>query len=156
MDMLQLIYLRSKTNIIFIKKILSIFVIPYLKLHGSYIGSGAQFKGMATFPHGITGVFISGGAKLGKDCVIFHQVTIGSNTLKDSSRYGSPTIGDNVYIGAGAKIIGAVKIGNNCRIGANCVVVKDVPDNATVVSQPVRIIMSEKERLCNTFQKFNK
>src|SRR5699024_11656176 len=93
------------------------------------------------FPHGITGIFISQGAKIGKDAVIFQQVTIGSNTLKGSKSYGAPVIGDNCYIGAGAKIIGGIKIGDNVRIGANAVVVKDVPDNAVVVNQPGRVII---------------
>ena len=53
---------------------------------------------------------------------------------------GYPTIGDNVYIGPGAKIVGAVKVGNNVAIGANCVVTKDVPDNAVVVGVPGKII----------------
>lgn len=126
---------------------------PYLTFKGSYIGSGARFASTPTFPHGVTGIFISSGAVIGKDCVIFHQVTIGSNTLEDSSKKGSPTIGDNVYIGAGAKIIGCIRIGNNCRIGANCVVVKDVPDNTTVVSQPARYIIKDNPPT-NVFTKF--
>ena len=148
-----LIFLRNSTSSSFVKKLLSIICIPYLNFKGSYIGSGAKVANRISFPHGITGVFISGGAKIGKNCVIFHQVTIGSNTLKNSPRYGAPTIGDNVYIGAGAKIIGNVTIGNNCRIGANCVVAKDIPANCTVISQPARVIMREEEQ-CNTFQIF--
>lgn len=99
-----------------------------------------------TTPHGLFGIYISFGSKLGKKCVILNNVTIGSNTLKDSKGYGAPTIGNNVYIGAGAKIIGNVKIGNNVRIGANCVVVNDVPNNSTVVLQPSRIIKNKKKR----------
>ena len=100
-----------------------------------------QIDGMPTFPHGLTGIFISNGAKIGKNCVIFHQVTIGSNTLPDSRGKGAPVIGDNVFIGCGAKIIGNVRIGNNVRIGANCVVTQDIPDNATVVLEKPRIIV---------------
>ena len=92
-----------------------------LKYYGSYIGPTAKFESEPCFPHGIIGVFISGGSTIGKNCVIFQQVTIGSNALKGSPGYGAPVIGDNCYIGAGAKIIGNVKIGNNCRIGANAV-----------------------------------
>ena len=83
-------------------------------------------------PHDFYGIFISGAAKVGKGCIIFQGVTIGSNTLLDSKSAGAPTIGDNAYIGAGAKIIGNVKIGNNVRIGAGCTVTRDVPDNSTV------------------------
>lgn len=148
-----LIYLRNKTSSRFVKKLLGIICTPYLNLKGSYIGSGARFANPPIYPHGITGIFISSGAKIGKNVVIFHQVTIGSNTLKGSKRGGAPTIGDNVYIGAGSKIIGNITIGNNCRIGANAVVVKDIPENSTVISQPVRVIIRE-ETQCNTFQTF--
>ena len=100
-------------------------------------------------PHGLNGIFISDGATIGKNCVIFHQVTIGSNTLEDSKGRGAPTIGDNVYIGAGAKIIGRVKIGNNVRIGANCVVVENIPDNCVVVLNKPRIL--QKSNIINKF-----
>lgn len=108
------------------------------------IALGAEFASVPVFPHGVTGIFVSEGAKIGKDCVIFHQVTIGSNMLPGSPGHGSPTLGDNVYIGCGAKIIGSVKIGNNVRIGANCVVTRDVPDNATVVLEKPRVIVREE------------
>ena len=96
-----------------------------------------------TFPHGFFGIFISCGAKIGANCTIFQQVTIGSNTLPNTKNPGAPVIGDNVYIGAGAKIIGGVTIGNNVRIGANCVVTHDIPDNATVVLPAPRVIQRE-------------
>lgn len=101
-------------------------------------------------PHGLAGIFISYGAKIGTGCTIFHQVTIGANTLPDSRGQGAPTIGENVYIGAGAKIIGSVTIGNNVRIGANAVVAFDVPDNATVVQESPRVILRDEPR-DNTF-----
>ena len=72
--------------------------------------------------HNLNGIVIAAGAIIGKNCFLSHQVTIGRN------RGGAPTIGDNVYIGPGAKIFGAIHIGNNVRIGANCVVLEDVPD----------------------------
>lgn len=99
-----------------------------------------------TTPHGLFGIYISFGASIGRNCVIFNNVTIGSNTLKDSKGFGAPTIGNNVYIGAGAKIIGNVKIGDNVRIGANCVVTDDIPSNSTVVLPKPRIIKKEKNR----------
>lgn len=113
--------------------------------NGSYIGNPMLFKTKPIFPHGICGIFISGAAKVGEECIIFQQVTIGSNYLPGSSNIGAPTIGDNVYIGAGAKIIGGVHIGNNCRIGANAVVFQNVPDNCTVVCERPRVIPSERE-----------
>jgi len=111
---------------------------------GSYIGEGASFAGPPVFPHGLHGIFISGGASIGKNCVIFQQVTIGSNTLPDSKGKGAPCIGDSCYIGAGAKIVGNVRIGNNCRIGANCVVFEDMPDNSVAVLQRPNIIKRQR------------
>lgn len=91
-------------------------------------------------PHGFRGIFISNAAKIGKGCTIFQGVTIGSNTLLDSKSAGAPTIGDNVYIGAGANIIGNVKVGNNVRIGAGCTVARNVPDNCTVAQAAPAVI----------------
>lgn len=99
----------------------------------SFLPLSKAISNKIVFPHGLSGVFISNGAIIGDGCVIFQQVTIDSNALKDSKSNGSPVIGKNCYIGAGAKIIGNVSVGNNVRIGANAVVVKDVPDNTTVV-----------------------
>lgn len=115
-----------------------------MQKHGANIPYTTQIDGVPAFPHGLYGIFISAGAKLGKGCVIFHQVTIGSNTLPSSKSWGFPTLGDNVYIGAGAKIIGNVHIGNNVRIGANCVVTTDIPDNATVVLERPRVIVKDE------------
>lgn len=117
---------------------------------GCYIGESAQIASMPIFPHNMYGVFISNMSKIGKNVVIFQQVTIGSNTLKGHKRSGAPTIGNNVYIGAGAKIIGQVTIGDNCRIGANCVVVKDMPPSTTAVAAATRFIESDHE-LQNVF-----
>jgi serine O-acetyltransferase len=75
---------------------------------------------------------------IGKNCSISQGVAIG--IAQRGERKGCPVIRDNVYIGPGAKIIGKVRVGNNVAIGANCVVVKDVPDNAVVVGIPGRII----------------
>ena len=101
-----------------------------------YFGASIPLKATVkpfTTPHAFYGIFISSLAKIGKGCTIFQHVTIGSNTLLDSKSAGAPTIGDNVYIGTGARIIGNVKVGNNVRIGAGCTVTRDVPDNCTVV-----------------------
>lgn len=119
----------------------------------SFLPLSEAISDKITFPHGLSGIFISGGAKIGDNCTIFQQVTIGSNTLNDSKTKGYPVIGKNCYIGAGAKIIGNVKVGDNVRIGANAVVVKDVPDNATVVGGRPRIIEHD-HKLDNGFVKF--
>lgn len=91
-----------------------------------------------------------GGATIGNNCVIFQQVTIGSNTLNHTRSYGAPIIGDNVYIGAGAKVVGCSVVGNNCRIGANVVVSEDIPENCTVVSEKARVIKHDS-KLDNRF-----
>ena len=101
---------------------------------GTYLNYGTYFEEPPTFPHGIRGIFVSNEAKIGKGAIIHQQVTIGGYK-------GSPTIGDNCFIGAGAKIIGPVKIGDNVKIGSNCIVVEDIPDNATVVMHKPRIIV---------------
>lgn len=112
----------------------------YMGLYGCFIGSRTKFAEIPVFPHDKYGIFISTMAEIGRGCVIFQHVTIGSNTIKDHPKYGAPIIGENVYIGAGAKIIGHVNIGDNCRIGANCVVVKDMPPNTTAVAASTRFI----------------
>lgn len=112
----------------------------YFSKYGSWIGYKSRLSGVPFFPHGLYGIFISGGAIIGRNSTIFQHVTIGSNTLKGSKRFGSPVIGDNVYIGSGAKIIGNVVIGDNCRIGANAVVYEDMPPHSVAVQSPTRII----------------
>ena len=92
---------------------------------------GAQFGSIPKLPHGLNGIIISPDAVIGKNCTIFHQVTIG-NDYRDV--HNVPTIGDNVTIYPGAKIVGKLTIGNNVEIGANAVVTKDVPDNTLVVA----------------------
>lgn len=138
--------------------IYNIYKIKYYhmsKMSGASIPLSAKFEGKPNFPHGINGVFVSMGATIGKNVTIFHQVTIGSNTLKDTKHPGSPTIGDNVYIGAGAKIIGGITIGDNSRIGANCVVVKDVKPNSTVVLGDNRVFERE-ELIDNTLLSYTR
>jgi len=117
---------------------------------GSFVGLHSQFGGKPYFPHGCRGVFISDNAVIGKDAIIFQQVTIGSNTLPDSKTPGSPVIGDGAYLGAGCKIIGGVTLGDHCRVGANAVVYQDMPPHSVAVCAATRII--QKEDLDNTFR----
>ena len=84
------------------------------------------------------GIVVNGHCEVGKNCNISHSVTLGK--ANRGSRKGYPRLGDNVYIGPGAKLIGNIKIGNNVAIGANCVVTKDIPDNAVVVGIPGKVI----------------
>lgn len=137
---------RKKKNC----KLKNRFEAAFLESQCAFIGETTEFVDIPIFPHGLHGIHISSGAKIGSNVVIFQNVTIGSNTLANSKRQGAPTIGDNVMIGAGAAIIGNVKIGNNCRIGANCIVTKDMPANTTAVIGDVRFI-SHSEPLDNAF-----
>lgn len=145
------LFFKSKSVYLSLKKnhfiILSIPFLIVCKIINRLYGAGIPFnENINKFeaPHGFYGIFISKNAELGKNCVIYQQVTIGSNSLVDSKGFGAPKIGDNVYIGAGAKIIGNVKIGNNVKIGANCVVTENVPSDCTVVLNHPRIIKRKK------------
>lgn len=122
----------------------------YMEKHAASISIDAKIDAPPILPHGVSGIFISQSAKIGKNVVIFQQVTIGANTIRTSKSYGAPAIGDNVYIGSGAKIIGGISIGDNARIGANACVVKDIPYNSIVVSPEARIIVKDT-LLDNTF-----
>lgn len=101
---------------------------------GTGLNYGAKFTTKPYLPHGPNGIIIGHDAKIGKNCVLFHQVTIAG---------GNVVIGDNVQIGAGAKILPKVHIGNHCKIGANAVVVEDMPDYSTCVLQKPRIILKK-------------
>lgn len=124
----------------------------YCDSHSSYIGIGAEFKNHPYMPHGLNGIFIADNIKVGKNAVIFQNVTIGATRTIGSKNNGVPKIGDNCYIGTGAIIIGDITIGDNVRIGANVVVNSDIPDNCVVVSGKARIIQ-KNEKLDNRFIK---
>ena len=105
---------------------------------GTDLGAGAYFAAPPILFHHLNGIIISHYARFGKNVTIFQQVTV-----TEGPNHTSATIGDNVTIGAGAKIIGAVHIGDGARIGANAVVVSDVPAYSTAVGVPARIILKE-------------
>jgi serine O-acetyltransferase len=87
------------------------------------------------------GIVINSNSQIGKNCNISQGVTLGQANRGRNKGY--PILGDNIYIGPGAKIVGAVKIGNNVAIGANCVVTRDIPDNCVVVGIPGKVISQE-------------
>jgi serine O-acetyltransferase len=97
------------------------------------IGRGADFGPGLVLVHSY-GVVINTSVRGGRDVKIEHLVTIGAE------RGDTPVLGNNVFIGAGAKVIGGVRVGDNVKIGANAVVVDDVPDNCTAVGVPARIV----------------
>lgn len=116
----------------------------YCHSHSADIPLTTLFYGDVLFPHGIDGCFFSVNAEIGEGCTIFHHVTIGSNFEKKFSepeKWGSPKIGNNVFIGAGAKIIGPINIGDGAKIGAGCIVFQDIPAGATCVMPKPRILI---------------
>jgi len=94
--------------------------------------------------HGM-GVVIGETAEIGDYVTLFQGVTLGGTGKEHGKRH--PTLGNHVVVGAGAKILGGIKIGDNVKIGANSVVLKSVPANSTVIGVPARIIKAEGERL---------
>jgi len=101
---------------------------------GCVIGRGADFGPRFVLVHS-NGVVINAAVRGGANIKIEHQVTIGAEGFQ------SPVLGSDIFIGAGAKIIGAISIGSHVRIGANAVVLADVPDHATAVGVPARNII---------------
>lgn len=104
-------------------------------LTGIEIHPGAKLGRRLIIDHGM-GVVIGETARIGNDVYIYHQVTLGGTSSEHGKRH--PTVGDNVIIGAGAKVLGAIEIGDGARIGANAVVVAAVPAGTTVVGIPAR------------------
>lgn len=109
-------------------------------INGCVIGRNAEFDEGFVLMHPV-GVVINGGVKGGKNIVIESSVVIGA--AKNGLPVLVPALGNNIFIGSGAKVLGGIKIGNNVKIGANAVVVKDVPDNATVVGIPAKVVKIE-------------
>jgi len=109
---------------------------------GIEIHPGAQIGRRFFIDHGM-GVVIGETAVIGDDCTLYHGVTLGGTTWKKVKRH--PTLGNNVVVGAGAKVLGPIEIGDYARIGSNAVVVKDVPDHATVVGIPGRVLEEKAE-----------
>ena len=116
---------------------------------GIEIHPGAKIGKNLFIDHGM-GVVIGETSEIGDNVTIYHNVTLGGSSPSiDSERQRNekrhPTIGNDVVIGSGAQIIGPIKVGNNARIAANAVVVKDVPENATMVGIPARAVKLENK-----------
>lgn len=129
---------NSKCNIL--KKLYFLYYIKRIDKKcncstGTNLNSGTTFASPPWCVHGLNGIFIGHDLTIGHNCTMYQQVTI---------MHGGGKIGDNVLIGAGAKILPGINIGNNVKIGANCVVIEDIPDNATVVLPKPRIILHDR------------
>jgi serine O-acetyltransferase len=109
-------------------------------LTGIEIHPGAQIGRRFFIDHGM-GVVIGETAEIGDDCTLYHGVTLGGTSWNKGKRH--PTLGSRVVIGAGAKILGPIVIGDGARIGSNAVVVKNVPPGATAIGIPARIVEKE-------------
>jgi len=130
----RIAHLLYTNNFRFIAKILSQIsrFFTGIEIHpAAYIGKGLLID------HG-AGIVIGETAIIGDDCTILQGVTLGSRELVKGKRH--PTLGNNVFVGSGAKLLGNIEIGNNVKIGANAVVLNDLPNNSTAVGVPARVI----------------
>ena len=104
---------------------------------GIEIHPGATIGRRLVIDHGM-GIVIGETAEIGDDCLIYHGVTLGGTGKDVGKRH--PTIGNNVLIGTGAKVLGPIKVGDNSRIAANSVVLREIPENSTAVGIPARVV----------------
>ena len=109
-------------------------------LTGIEIHPGATIGRRVFIDHGM-GIVIGETAEIHDDCTLYHGVTLGGTSWKQGKRH--PTLGKGVVIGAGAKIIGPILVGDGAKIGSNAVVVRDVPANSTAVGIPARILVGD-------------
>ena len=132
------LYTKSKWLLKYSIHIIARFMLRHLRYkygisipHNTKIGSGFYIGHFGC-------IVVNERSIIGRNCNISQGVTLGQANRGKNKGY--PILGDNIYIGPGAKIVGAVTIGNNVAIGANCVVTKDIPDNSVVVGIPGKVI----------------
>ena len=113
-------------------------------LTGIEIHPGARIGRRFVIDHGM-GIVIGETAEVGDDCLIYHGVTLGGTGKDHGKRH--PTIGNNVLIGCGAKVLGPFKVGDNARIAANAVVLTEIPPEATAVGVPARVVRIAGEKV---------
>lgn len=141
-----LIFLKEYRNVFYLRMGFKKYFLRYLPpLSTLYICTKSENFGAGTFiQHGFSTIISAD--KIGENCWINQQVTIGFN---DSKKYGfgRPIIGDHVRVSAGAKVCGKVKVGDNSTIGVNAVVVKDVLPNSVVIPSPMMLIKEDGEKV---------
>ena len=130
-----------KKNLLFLARLISQIA---RFLTGIEIHPGATLGAGILIDHGM-GVVIGETAELGDRITIYHGTTLGGTGKEKGKRH--PTVGDNVVIGAGSKVLGNIKIGSNSKIGANSVVLDDVPEGATVVGIPGKVVKINKTNI---------
>ena len=111
---------------------------------GVEIHPAAKIGRRLVIDHG-TGIVIGATAEIGDDCLLYQGVTLGGTGAQREKRH--PTLGNNVMVGCGAKVLGPFKVGDNARIAANSVVLSEVPANSTVVGVPGRVVRLNGEKL---------
>ncbi len=111
---------------------------------GIEIHPGAKIGRRLVIDHGM-GIVIGETAEIGDDCLLYQGVTLGGTGKDTGKRH--PTIGDNVLIGSGAKVLGPFMVGSNSRVAANAVVLKEIPPNSTAVGAPARVVKKEGEKV---------
>lgn len=129
----RLAHMLFKKNFKLLARIVSSISRSYT---GVDIHPGARL-GRRLFIDHANGVVIGETTKIGTDCVLFHQVTLGGVSMSKGKRH--PTLGDRVMVGAGAKVLGPIHVGSDSRIAANAVVVRDVPAGCSAIGVPARV-----------------
>lgn len=134
-------FLHAKLHIPFLPR----YIAQWVRLFtGVEIHPGAKIGPGIFIDHGM-GVVIGETSEIGRNVTLYQGVTLGGTGVERGKRH--PTLGDNVVVGAGAKILGNIRIGNGVKIGAGSVVVHSVPDNCTVVGVPAEIVRREGKKI---------
>lgn len=142
-------FLHSKLHLPLIPRFISQLVRWFT---GIEIHPGAKIGPGFFIDHGM-GVVIGETTEIGRNCLLYQEVTLGGTGCERGKRH--PTLGNNVVVGAGAKILGNIKIGDNVRVGAGSVVVRPVPDNCTVVGVPAEIVRRSGKRVTGEAEMLN-
>ena len=111
---------------------------------GIEIHPGAKIGRRLVIDHGM-GIVIGETAEIGDDCLLYQGVTLGGTGKEAGKRH--PTIGNNVLVGSGAKVLGPFKVGDNSRVAANSVVLREIPENSTAVGSPARVVRQNGEKV---------
>ena len=114
------------------------------RITGIEIHPGAQIGKRLVIDHGM-GIVIGETTIIGDDCLLYQGVTLGGTGKEKGKRH--PTLGNNVLVGAGAKVLGPFKVGDNSRIAANAVVLNEIPDHATAVGAPAKVVRVAGEKV---------
>ncbi len=144
--MYRIAHFFYKKKLFFVARLISQFArfLTGIEIHpGATIGKGLLID------HG-SGVVIGETAEIGDNCLLYQGVTLGGTGKEHGKRH--PTLGNNVMVGSGAKILGPFKVGDNAKIAANAVVLEEVPPNSTAVGVPAKIVRQDGKRTCDLDQ----